>query len=319
MICGKVGQVGFNRLLNFGGQNVGGSVLSLTRKIIGGAVEGRYCNALGSGSTPASDALWGHMQDANNAITDRDNVERQLVGDSLLKTVDLSIDVGGGGFDGFGTISYGSNGGNFDPGFDTWWGKDGPLVPWQGTYNGAIWQQVYGINIAPDYKDRNEPTIGIASKQLGLAQTADPGTYLAQAEYYFDCDGRWSDDMCNGDATTDANAGFAIKWRARLRHVDLPDVGALLQSYGYSFVTGLSAWQNLKNDVTGGAKSIGTKANEICGAVCKYTPRDYLNIGQRIMDKTNDVVSRPSIELNTDLGKGGVALDNAIGYPKIYH
>lgn len=50
------------------------------------------------------------------------------------------------------------------------------------------------------------------------------GFAFAQAEYFYDCSGKWSGDDCNGNAERKDNEGamWHFKWRARLRRYNRP-------------------------------------------------------------------------------------------------
>jgi hypothetical protein len=47
-------------------------------------------------------------------------------------------------------------------------------------------------------------------------------TYVAQAEYFFDCEDTWGSAQCNGND----HAMFSIRWKARLRRVMAPKIGS---------------------------------------------------------------------------------------------
>jgi hypothetical protein len=117
-----------------------------------------------------------------------------------------------------------------DPGFNKWWGTDGPLVPLGGSTNGDEWHQVWAYNKTP-YKDTSDHRVAIAKRVFDSQETgATTPEYFAQAEFYFDCTKKWSEVGCNKDD----DAGYSLKWRARLRKYK-PElwtmVGSLLGSY----------------------------------------------------------------------------------------
>jgi hypothetical protein len=62
---------------------------------------------------------------------------------------------------------------------------------------------------------------------------------------YFDCEFAWKDDRCNGWSGDD-NAGFAIKWRARLMRTDAPGIGTLLATFGFEFLKYMKGYDNFK-------------------------------------------------------------------------
>lgn len=124
------------------------------------------------------------------------------------------------------------NSGGADPGKDTWWGEDGPLYPWGGTRNGSAWQDVWAINVKPKFQDAQEHAVAIAPGKLGLvSSTKEPPAYMSQAEFYFDCNKTWSDPTCNGDD----NAAYSIRWRARLKRLNLDLVANTVKGFGSRF------------------------------------------------------------------------------------
>lgn len=61
---------------------------------------------------------------------------------------------------------------------------------------------------------------------------------IAQAEFFFDCDGAWTSNSCNGPNADDSNAMWQFRWRARLRRYNTP--------------FGASALDNLSGALMGG-------------------------------------------------------------------
>lgn len=121
----------------------------------------------------------------------------------------------------------------FGPGFDSFWGEDGPYVVYQPAANGNIWMQSWAINVTPKLKDTSESRVGLAAKKFAK-YTKEEGSfgYFAQAELYFDCDSTWTASTCNYEDS----ATYAIKWRARLRRLEMAQiasgaVGAALASF----------------------------------------------------------------------------------------
>jgi hypothetical protein len=92
------------------------------------------------------------------------------------------------------------------------------------------------LEIIPDWKNGYGQTIAVATLNTSLlkgnlalfgvsSSTAVPkgaGTAIAQSEYYYDCEGKWSDPDCNGTKTPlgPGEAMWNFRWRARLVAVD---------------------------------------------------------------------------------------------------
>lgn len=110
-----------------------------------------------------------------------------------------------------------------------WWGKDGFYIVYAGASNGNMWFQTYSIAISTPMHDRSDAKVQMAGQKKGgwngQNVKQESGTYLAQAEFYFDCKDKWSDNNCNYKE----NAAFSINWRARLKRLDQPGIiGALV-------------------------------------------------------------------------------------------
>ncbi len=96
--------------------------------------------------------------------------------------------------------------------------------------NGGVYLQVWGMALPGAYDD------GRATSKVALAQGTQRGVrdsralrdeqahvspFVAQAEFFYDCRGRWGSSGCNG-APDASQATFNMKWRARLRPVVAP-------------------------------------------------------------------------------------------------
>jgi hypothetical protein len=121
------------------------------------------------------------------------------------------------------------------PGFDRFWGEDGPYHVYGPAENGNMWFQVWAINMGAKLTDASQSRVEIAHSKQSLIPAKyskdEKGTYFAQAEFYFDCNQDWKSPACNGDDM----AMYAIKWRARLKRIDLGNllsgvVGGALQA-----------------------------------------------------------------------------------------
>ena len=95
-----------------------------------------------------------------------------------------------------------------------------PEVP-----NGSDYNQVWGI-VPSVFSDSSKRRVALPASMLHVGITPPAGhwptVYIAQAEYYMDCRGKWDDKACNAKNY----AMFSMKWRARLRRVHMIDNGS---------------------------------------------------------------------------------------------
>jgi hypothetical protein len=179
---------------------LGGFVKKLS-SVVGAAVKTRYCNDLGKGGADNED-----NQDAQS---------KQNKGNRAIRI--------------FNKLKKGKLGGisGIDPGFDKFWGENGPLTVWSSASNGSQWMQVWGINVAPGMDDVSERKVAVAQRAFDMVEPSikmKTPVYFAQAEFFFDCTEGWGDAECNQSA----NAMFAVKWRARMRRAEGPQLATML-------------------------------------------------------------------------------------------
>jgi hypothetical protein len=120
----------------------------------------------------------------------------------------------------------------FDPGFDKGWGDKGWLKVDPNAGNGKTAFHVWAMSINPKYREMNEHNVSVAgslhaSQGRAAVANSEQGSpyfgYFTQAEFFYDCEETWGDEDCNkGD-----NAAFGIRWRARLRPLELPNLLSL--------------------------------------------------------------------------------------------
>jgi len=116
------------------------------------------------------------------------------------------------------------------PAFDIRWNTIlgmGPKTMWGPAQNGSPWMAVMGYQGSigggnGSYSDRSNSKVGLLAGGGAAASTLP--TYVAQAEFYFDCEGGWGGATCNQD---DA-ALYSMRWTARLRQVRHIDPSRLL-------------------------------------------------------------------------------------------
>jgi hypothetical protein len=120
---------------------------------------------------------------------------------------------------------------------DLWGDKyGGPKEMYKPAKNGSDWMQVYSLTIATA-TDSSMRNVERASYVFGGKDSAENHMYTAQAEFYYNCKGKWSDYDCNFKGSYD-HAIYDMRWRARLvRHrgfsattLGIDFVGTLLAS-----------------------------------------------------------------------------------------
>jgi hypothetical protein len=120
-----------------------------------------------------------------------------------------------------------------------WTTKDGSGNPQWGpkeivgyAENGNDWMQVWGVTYGGNRPEQAEKKVEIASFNWGGSANSDGGlslnlsnilggfkVYMAQAEFYYDCDKVWTDEEeCNGTAEENYST-YNLNWRTRLRRV----------------------------------------------------------------------------------------------------
>ena len=191
-VCEKIGKDAIGGLISLMGG--GGAVADMVSGWIGSALKWRYCNDKGS-STLDGKFTTG-MADGNKRIADEnskiDAANAKLPKGSTPTPKHDSVTPGTGSGTGKGGSCMKDNS-SLDPGFDSWWGCDGPLVPWGGSENGSAWMQVWGINLHPDFTDKSEHRVAIGQRKTGVASSSEESIYFSQAEFYFDCKQGWKD------------------------------------------------------------------------------------------------------------------------------
>ena len=244
-LCAKIVNTGFTALFNqaigISNHGVSGTVLDIVKAIIGGVVELRYCGGSFSGASTA----FGKKVGEGNSQIDAENEKIEKNGSDNKTSIDK--------------VDTGSGGGSLDPGFDSFWGKDGPLTVIYQARNGNAYFQTFSMNISPRYDDTSESKVGIArGTKTGLSKYTTRETtvgYFAQSEFYFDCKEKWLDLDCDYED----NATFAIKWRARLRKMDIPQAVALLGGAGPDLINsiqGSSVFSSLPGNIAADARKL---------------------------------------------------------------
>ena len=249
-VCDLVAKKGIDALLSLTGQG-GGAAIDMVKGWLGGLIKVRYCNDTGS-TTPDLTDRFKQGSDAIDSANNSNAGKAVPKGGVAPKPIDKPA-MGGGSGAGSGAMKCMKDNSGIDPGIDSWWGCDGPLVPWSGTQNGSPWNQVWGINFRPEFSDAQEHRVAVGQRKLGVKSTAETNTYFAEAEFYFDCNKSWTDIECDRDD----NAGYSVQWRARLKRLQFPQVGTLLASFAGSFVMQLKGYKDFQDKIKDLAKTKG--------------------------------------------------------------
>ncbi|MDB4942702.1 MAG: hypothetical protein JWP97_2236 [Labilithrix sp.] len=232
----------------FGASGKGGSsVMGTVKGWIGTILTFRYCNDLGKESPDISSKL----SDGNSEVDSENQKNKDKKGSTPLTKAPVPGGGGGEGGEGGGLAQCMKDGSGLDPGLDKWWGCDGPLVPWGGTSNGSPWNQVWGLNLHPEFNDDQEHRVAIGQRKLGLTSTAKSQMYFTEAEFYFDCTKEWDSEECNEDD----NAGYSVQWRARLKRLQFPEIGSLISSFAGQFITKMEGYKAFQDKIKDGVKT----------------------------------------------------------------
>lgn len=234
-VCKRIAAKGLEMLIGLTGQHLPGAAKDVFNSLVGTVLKARYCNDLGEGNIESIKELVGgkidkgndKIKEDNKAIADKNAGLKN--GESPQKSVNPVKDSS--------TDSY-----VLDPGFSKFWGKDGPYVPWDGTGNGAAWQQIWAVNIMPSFEDTSQKKVHIGANNKAVEQNAKAYAYLSQAEFFYDCTDKWNTEECDHDD----NAAYGIKWRARLRRLQLPQIGSLLSGFAAEFWKNMTAYTAFK-------------------------------------------------------------------------
>jgi hypothetical protein len=176
----------------------------------------------------------------------------------------------------------------FDPGFDKGWGDKGFLVTHKDAGNGRQVHQIWGINKSPKYNDQNQKKVSFGAKTRKQDFDSDKQEvgpsgwgYFAQAEFYYDCDDKWS----GGDCNEDDNASFGVRWRARLRRIQAFSLASVIQKFAFT------AFAEKINDAVRGV---------IDGVIGKYVPGGNIfrqtGLGVAVIDAAAGMVNTEIVD-----------------------
>jgi hypothetical protein len=242
-VCKRIAAKGLDFLVGLAGVHLPGPAKDVFNSLVGTVLKARYCNDLGEGNIESAKELVGGKIDKGNDKIKEDNkaIADKNAGAKAGTTPQASVNP---------VKDSSSSGYVIDPGFSKFWGEDGPYVPWGGAGNGTAFQQIWAINIMPSFTDDSQKKVHIGTNNKAVTQDAKAYAYLAQSEFFYDCTNKWDSEECDHDD----NAGYGIKWRARLRRLQLPQIGSLLSGFAGEFLKNLTAYKNFKESFGVGGK-----------------------------------------------------------------
>lgn len=173
------------------------------------------------------------------------------------------------------------------------WGMPGGKKMWGVAKNDSQWMQVWAWTRNASKVDDEERKVAVARRKFGdVGTTSVEGTYVAQAEFYFDCtstDDEWDDVGCNGYSAESQLAIFNMRWRARLRRYNPVNLGVLFTD---TILSGLDDLGIITDALGHGLAALGLKSK--LGKVTDLTEILRKAIDDLYIDKIRDEVLKPS-------------------------
>ena len=187
-------------------------------------------------------------------------------------------------------------------GMDSFWGEKGFMVVYAPASNGNVWFQTWGMNFGPTLHDFNDSKVAMAGKKPSQATkyTKDESTlgYFAQSEFYFDCDEEWESVACNQED----HATFAIKWRARLKRLDLPALTSGIVGADLDALTEIPGVKEVQEKLP---KQAAEKLGQLLGTS---------GLGQAALEKAlGNVLDQAKEWVTGEITKGAGKLDPKLG------
>lgn len=138
------------------------------------------------------------------------------------------------------------------------------MVPY--AENGNDWMQVWGTVYAGNREERAQKKVSVNGFNWDKQNVTQNGfaMYVSEAEFYFDCDGKWEDAQCNYKEL----AMYRLNWRARMRRVNTVNWASDLFGYysGTAFGDGFTSLvTNFVKD-TGAFKSVVSAIKPLFGS-----------------------------------------------------
>jgi hypothetical protein len=236
-LCKKLGTI-VAQLIDSALKPLPGIIKKFASAVISGlfsVIEFRYCNSLGGPNGEIGDAKAQEDAAKVNKTIDEANKKVDKNNKNLKEGEEAKTK----------TSNVGGGGGGIDPGFDSWWGNDGPMTIFEKGANGSAYFATYAINVAPKMTDESESHVGIsAGPKTATKYTKQPTSlgYFSQSEFYFDCEKNWADASCN----LEDNATFQIKWRARLKKFTIGKTGDSILNIGLTALNNLGKIEEVK-------------------------------------------------------------------------
>jgi hypothetical protein len=171
---------------------------------------------------------------------------------------------------------------------DGFWGRDGPKSTYgmgQSLAHGNDdYHQVYGLVYTTENDvSENKIALGMGPKYKRVSNPSNTQFYVAQSEFFFDCDKTWTDLSCNGPGNQIdiPRALFSMRWMVRMRRVHYPSVGQILSTWLSNNLTrgellgplkgkiAQSGWfKNIEGKFGSAAASLGgDKAESLAGSI----------------------------------------------------
>jgi hypothetical protein len=144
---------------------------------------------------------------------------------------------------------------------DSQWGMPGSKKMWKTAENGSQWMQVWASTNGASKVDDEERKVAVGRRKFGdVGTTQVTGTYLAQAEFFYDCGNsgaKWDEHDCNGNLDETQFAVHNMKWKARLRRYRGPSFSQFIADTVFAGVDGFDGIKKAVAKIPGVDKKIG--------------------------------------------------------------
>lgn len=125
------------------------------------------------------------------------------------------------------------------------WKSNGPKGMYNPARNGSDWGSVWSVVPGKFDADDIPQHIALGAYDFDHSPKAVVNlTYFAQAEFYYDCDNKWDDMVCNGEPGTYDRAIYGVKWKARLKRFRTPSLSGMLTDFFSELLMGNKTFQN---------------------------------------------------------------------------
>jgi hypothetical protein len=147
-----------------------------------------------------------------------------------------------------------------------------------GSSHFGVWSFVLGDTSGLHYAPKLVEIAGWGKKKV-----SDPGSTvqfgIAKAEFFYDCSGSWDSKSCDDDE----EAMWNMRWRARLRNVEMP-TGAVGSLLGGVMSSGIASWVN-GGGFSGGGINAGDLGNILGGWSSPMDPSSWQGAFQSWMQQ----------------------------------